>query len=269
MKIANRNMTRHLSEKSGTQSKQKSLLQIFSTEGGSICIAPHAHSAKIYLTYAVVALLVGITSSVFLWWSVRSQFPYESKGSLLFIQVMKHAPEALTSRPPTLTALIYLLCVTLVNRFWAGTAIFTTFVTVYGVATKIKITMRDEPIIPSDLDFLTGKGRGAGDFTSFVTSDSRKLITSSTIYLIFFILLCVGLQIIDKTPFIWCSWRNPLKRRGNIWALIAHILAPFICVALLASYGSGICQPHSLIYRTLHSIGYKTHVAEHTNRCST
>lgn len=214
-----------------------------------------------YLAYAVVALLVGITSSVFLWWSVRPQFPYEPKGGLLLIQVMKHAPEALTSRASYLNgivlALIYLLCVTLVNRFWAGTAIFATFVTVYGVATKIKITMRDEPIIPSDLDFLTGKGGGAGTVTSFVTSDSRKLITSSIIYLIFFILLCVGLQIIDKTPFIWCSWRNPLKRRGNIWALIARILAPFICVALLASYGSGICQPHSLICRTLHSIGYK------------
>lgn len=254
-------MTRHLSEDSGTQSRQKSLFHVSSTEGGSTCIAPHAHSAKMYLAYAVVALLVGITSSVFLWWSVRPQFPYEPKGGLLFVQVMKHAPEALTSRAPYLNsivlALIYLLCVTLVNRFWAGTAIFATFVTVYGVATKIKITMRDEPIIPSDLDFLTGKGGRAGAVTSFVTSDSRKLITSSIIYLIFFILLCVGLQIIDKAPFIWCSWRNPLKRRGNIWALIARILAPFICVALLASYASGICQPHSLIYRTLHSIGYK------------
>lgn len=30
----------------------------------------------------------------------------------------------------------------------------------FGVATKIKITMRDEPIIPSDLDFLTSKGGG-------------------------------------------------------------------------------------------------------------
>lgn len=55
-----------------------------------------------YLAYAVVALLVGITSSVFLWWSVRPQFPYEPKGGLLFVQVMKHAPEALTSRAPLL-----------------------------------------------------------------------------------------------------------------------------------------------------------------------
>ena len=261
MKIANRNMTRHPSEDSGTQSRQKPLLQISSTEGGSTRLAPRTHSVKVYLVYAAVALLVGIVSSIFLWWSARPQFPYEPEGSLLFIQVMKHAPEALTSRAPYLNgivlALIYLLCVTLVNRFWAGTAIFATFVTVYGVATKIKITMRDEPIIPSDLDFLTGKGGGAGAVTSFVTSDSRKLITSSIIYLIFSILLCVGLQIIDKTPFIQCSWRHPLKRQSNIWALIARILAPFICVALLASYGSEICQPHSLIYRTLHSIGYK------------
>lgn len=140
-------------------------------------------------------------------------------------------PEALTSRASYLNgivlALIYLLCVTLVNQFWAGTAIFATFVIVYGVATKNKITMRDKPIIPSDLDFLTGKGGGAGAVTSFVTSDSRKLITSSIIYLIFFILLCVGLQIIDKTPFIRCSWRHPLTRQSNIWALIARILAPF------------------------------------------
>ena len=68
------------------------------------------------------------------------------------------------TRPPYLNgivlALIYLLCVTLINRFWAGTAIFATFVTIYGVATKNKITMRDKPIIPSDLDLLTGKVEG-------------------------------------------------------------------------------------------------------------
>lgn len=244
-----------------TQSTHQSAPNPTSSKTRTHRIAGFHGSTAIYLIYALIALSTGITSAIFLWWSVRPKLPYEPAAGLLFIQVMKYAPEALTSRATYLNgivlALIYLLCVTLVNRFWAGTAVFTTFVTVYGIATKIKITMRDEPIIPSDLDFLTGKGGGAKAITSFVTSDSRKLIISSIIYLIFFILLCVGLQIIDKTPFIRCSWRNPLKRRRNNWALIARILAPFICVALLTSYASGICQPHSLIYRTLHSIGYK------------
>ena len=174
---------------------------------------------------------------------------------------MRHALEALTSRALYLNglvlAMIYLLCVTLINRFWVGTAVFAIFVTVFGVATKIKMTMRDEPIIPSDLDFLTGKGGGAGDVTSFVTGDSRKLITSSIIYHILFVLVCLGLQIIDRIPFIRCSWRHALKSRSNIWALIARILAPFICIALLVSYAAGICQRHSPTYRALHSIGYR------------
>ncbi|ACL29151.1 phosphoglycerol transferase and related proteins, alkaline phosphatase superfamily protein [Bifidobacterium animalis subsp. lactis AD011] len=154
--------------------------------------------------------------------------------------------------------LIYLLLVTLVNRFWVGTALFGAFVMVFAVATKIKITMRSEPIIPSDLGFLSGGGGGgAGDVASFVTDDSRPLVNTAIAWLVWFVVICVILQCVDKRrAFIYCSWRHPIAGPKNIFGLICRILAPIVSVLLLISYAGVLSNPQAPQRKTLSKIGY-------------
>ncbi|MCB5662824.1 hypothetical protein LIQ79_19440, partial [Erysipelatoclostridium ramosum] len=53
---------------------------------------------------------------------------------------------------------VYIVLLTIINRFWAATAATFTLFAVYAVATVIKCVLRDEIILPSDLNFLTGGG---------------------------------------------------------------------------------------------------------------
>lgn len=51
--------------------------------------------------------------------------------------------------------LIYLGIYGLVNRFFYSTAIFYVFFAIYGIADRLKVQYRAEPILPSDLMFLS------------------------------------------------------------------------------------------------------------------
>ena len=118
-----------------------------------------------YGAYTVVFIAMVILATMFLWWSTNTKLKYDPASELNFLQqVTGDAYHYLSSASCYLNmialVLIYLLLVTLVNRFWVGTALFGAFVMVFAVATKIKITMRSEPIIPSDLGFLSGGGGG-------------------------------------------------------------------------------------------------------------
>ena len=62
--------------------------------------------------------------------------------------------------------MVYLVLVFVINRFWVATAVFAITMSVYAVANSIKIILRNEPILPSDLSFLSS-GNG-GEITSFI-----------------------------------------------------------------------------------------------------
>ena len=193
-----------------------------------------------YGAYTVVFIAMVILATMFLWWSTNTKLKYDPASELNFLQqVTGDAYHYLSSASCYLNmialVLIYLLLVTLVNRFWVGTALFGAFVMVFAVATKIKITMRSEPIIPSDLGFLSGGGGGgAGD-----------------------VVICVILQCVDKRrAFIYCSWRHPIAGPKNIFGLICRILAPIVSVLLLISYAGVLSNPQAPQRKTLSKIGY-------------
>lgn len=214
-----------------------------------------------YGFYAVLAIAMIIIATMFIWWSTQTNISYQAGKGTLFHQVTNPAYHALSQSSCYFTMfgllLIYAVCITLVNRFWIGTALFGTLAMVFAVATKIKIAMRSEPIIPSDLGFLTGAGGGAGEVTSFITDDSRPLVNSATTMLIWFILICAVLQLIDRRRgFIYCSWRHPLSSVKNIFGLICRIAAPIVSIVLLVSYSGTISNPQSGTRKTLDSMGY-------------
>ena len=216
-----------------------------------------------YGAYTVVFIAMVILATMFLWWSPNTKLKYDPASELNFLQqVTGDAYHYLSSASCYLNmialVLIYLLLVTLVNRFWVGTALFGAFVMVFAVATKIKITMRSEPIIPSDLGFLSGGGGGgAGDVASFVTDDSRPLVNTAIAWLVWFVVICVILQCVDKRrAFIYCSWRHPIAGPKNIFGLICRILAPIVSVLLLISYAGVLSNPQAPQRKTLSKIGY-------------
>lgn len=109
-----------------------------------------------YGFYAVLAIAMIIIATMFIWWSTQTNISYQAGKGTLFHQVTNPAYHALSQSSCYFTMfgllLIYAVCITLVNRFWIGTALFGTLAMVFAVATKIKIAMRSEPIIPPTWD---------------------------------------------------------------------------------------------------------------------
>ncbi|KAB7213085.1 LTA synthase family protein, partial [Bifidobacterium longum] len=78
--------------------------------------------------------------------------------------------------------MVYLVLVFVINRFWVATAVFAITMSVYAVANSIKIILRNEPILPSDLSFLSS-GNG-GEITSFIPKSSQALVDGTITMLI-------------------------------------------------------------------------------------
>lgn len=70
-------------------------------------------------------------------------------------------------------AVVYLTLIFIINRFWIATAIFGTVMTVYAVANHIKIESRNEPVLPADLNFITGGN--TGQLASFILKAVKDL----------------------------------------------------------------------------------------------
>lgn len=142
-----------------------------------------------------------IIAAMFLWWSMHVDVKFHSHSEWNFFQQVtgeayRHLSEASCYLNMIGLALIYALLVTCINRFWVGTALFGTLVMVFSVATRIKVTMRNEPVIPSDLGILTGNGGGgAGEVASFITEESQPLVNAAVTLLIWFAAICIMLQL--------------------------------------------------------------------------
>ena len=153
--------------------------------------------------------------------------------------------------------ILYLICVTVTNRFWIGTAFFGAIAGITAFAGKAKVAMRNEPIIPSDLGFLTGNGGGGENVASFVTDDLRPTINAGISLVIWFVVICMLLQFIDRrSTFIYCSWRHPIASPKNIFGLVCRVLAPVLSIWLMVSYATGLAIPGSRTRELADEVGY-------------
>ena len=122
-------------------------------------------------------------ANMFLLWSVVPQLTYDPTAEDgLVMQVMNGTYHWLANTSGILNffalGILYLICITVTNRFWIGTAFFGAIAGITAFAGKVKVAMRGEPIIPSDLGFLTGNGGGGENVASFVTDDLRTTINA-------------------------------------------------------------------------------------------
>lgn len=214
-----------------------------------------------YGAYVVIMFMLIEMANMFLLWSVVPQLTYDPTAEDgLVMQVMNGTYHWLANTSGILNffalGILYLICITVTNRFWIGTAFFGAIAGITAFAGKVKVAMRGEPIIPSDLGFLTGNG-GGENVASFVTDDLRTTINAGVSLVVWFVVICLLLQLVDRrSPFIYCSWRHPIAGPKNIFGLICRILAPALSIWLMVSYATGLAIPGSRTRELADEVGY-------------
>ena len=160
--------------------------------------------------------------------------------------------------------LIYLALICITNRFWIATAIFGTALTAFGVANSIKLELRNEPIIPADLTFISGGD--TGNILSFIPQSSQGFVSGAITILLWFLGFCLVFFILDgRRHFIHCSWRHPLASVKNATGTISRIIAALLSVALLGSYTWNLSVPDSWSYAWAKEMGYTPQLWDATN----
>ncbi len=82
---------------------------------------------------------------------------------------------------------VYMGLYGLLNRFFYSTAIFYIFFAIYGIANRLKVIYRSEPVLPSDLLFLTNSKELLGMVT-------QKLLIITVVVFIVLVALCITLE---------------------------------------------------------------------------
>lgn len=132
-------------------------------------------------------------------------------------------------------AVVYLTLIFIINRFWIATAIFGTVMTVYAVANHIKIESRNEPVLPADLNFITGGN--TGQLASFIPQSSQGLANTAVSGVIWLVVICIIMQFIDgRNAVIYCSWRHPFTGIKNLAGTLTRIVAACCSFALCFSF---------------------------------
>ncbi|WP_163228083.1 sulfatase-like hydrolase/transferase [Bifidobacterium choloepi] len=206
-----------------------------------------------YAFYAIAAFVVIECMNMMQLWSVDNNAQYDaSLGKNLMRQVFNSERLDIASNKAWMNfialTLIFLVILFIINRFWVATAIFGTIMIIFAVANKIKIGVRGEVILPSDLNFLSA-GNG-GELVSFVPESQKILVSRAILLVVVFIIICIALQFIDKRrTFIWCSWKHPIRNVKNIVGTFFRIIAVIVSVAMLMTYAAGLGTPNSAVYK--------------------
>ncbi len=214
-----------------------------------------------YGAYLCVAFALVLVADMMLLWSIDTKHMYDPKlEHSFFQQILDSSYHSLSSTAGILNffalAMVYLVCVTVINRFWVGTAVFGAIAGVYAFACKIKYAMRTEPILPSDLGFLGGGGDGES-VASFVTDEYRPIIDHGVPLIVWFVVICIVLQFVDRRrAFIHCSWLHPVRSVKNVFGNVCRIVAPVMSIWLIVSYAGGLSSAHSSIREFVNEIGY-------------
>lgn len=218
--------------------------------------------------YAIVLVLVTAFEVVFLQWGMYSE-PEYPEGSEIddttrvlqsvigrttkFVSQIwiDHQYQALLNF--IVLGVIYLTLVLILNRFWVASAIFGAVMTVFAVANHIKIESRNEPVIPADLNFITGGN--AGELTSFIPNSSQALVDGAVAGVICFVAICIVMQFLDgRNAVIPCHWLHPFASVKNFAGTITRILAAALSTALVFSFVWGLGADDSWATKFAHNL---------------
>lgn len=224
-----------------------------------------------YAFYTVVFALLTSAEVIFLQWGVYSEPEYAEDTEIdqttrilqsVAGQVTKFVSQMWLEQKYQFLlnfigiGLIYLVLILVLNRFWIATVIFGVAMTAYGVANSIKMRLRNEPILPSDLSFILNGN--SGSLLSFIPKDQQTLVSGTITVLAWFSCICVLFFILDgRRRFIHCSWKQPFSSAKNVAGTLTRIIAAVLSIALLASYTCNLNIPGAWSYVLATNLGYK------------
>ena len=206
-----------------------------------------------YTLYTLVFVLLTVFEVIFIQWGMYSETTYADGQTVdettkimdsVAGQTTKFVAQMWLNQKPVfllnclILGAVYLTLVLILNRFWIATAIFGAVMTTYAVANNIKMQTRNEPVLPSDLNFITGGN--TGELTSFIPTSSQPLVHQAITGVIWLVAICIVLQILDRRNcFIHCSWRHPFASAKNIVGTLTRIAATCASVAVVVSFTWG------------------------------
>lgn len=224
-----------------------------------------------YAFYTIVFFLLTSAEVIFLQWGMYSEPEYDKSTEIdettkvlqsvagqvtRFISQMWLEQKNVCLVSFVGLALIYLALILVTNRFWIATLVFGVALTAFGVANSIKVQLRNEPIIPADLTFISGGNTGS--IMSFVPKSSQAFVNGAITFVIWFAIIIFALFVLDgRRRFIHCSWRHPIANVKNIVGNIFRILAAILSVVLLSTYVIGLGTPGSGTYKWAKDNGYE------------
>lgn len=224
-----------------------------------------------YAFYTIVFFLLTSAEVIFLQWGMYSEPEYDKSTEIdettkvlqsvagqvtRFISQMWLEQKNVCLVSFVGLALIYLALIFVTNRFWIATLVFGVALTAFGVANSIKVQLRNEPIIPADLTFISGGDTGS--IMSFVPKSSQTFVNGAINFVIWFAIIVFALFVLDgRRRFIHCSWRHPIANAKNIIGNIFRVLAAILSVALLSAYAMGLGTPGSNVYKWAKDNGYE------------
>ena len=223
-----------------------------------------------YAFYTAVFFLLTSAEVIFLQWGMYSE-PKYSKGSKISetAKILQSVSGKTTQFICQMwlenkynfllnlfaLAIIYLIFIFVTNRFWVATLIFGLLFTTYGAANSIKMRLRNEPIIPADLSFITSGN--SESLLSFIPKESQQFVEATINIAIWLACLCALFFIIDgRRQFIPCSWRHPFSNPGILIGSLTRIFAAITCIGIVCSYSFNLSVPGSWAYSFAGNLGY-------------
>ena len=223
-----------------------------------------------YTLYVVVMALIDAAAVTFIQWGMYSEPQYDDPNAVDSTTKILNSVNGRVTRFVTqmwleedklnwllnflALGMVYLVLVFVINRFWVATAVFAITMSVYAVANSIKVILRNEPILPSDLSFLSS-GNG-GEITSFIPKSSQALVDGTITMLIWLTVICLILQFVDGRrcviPFHW--WR-PFRNVKTIIGNVTRIIAAAMSITLLCSFTWTLSVPGAWGYEWAKSWG--------------
>ena len=213
-----------------------------------------------YALYAIVFVAITAASVLFLQWSVYTESVYAEdtevddttrilgsvSGQLTrFVSQMWLEGDWRFLLNFLALGLIYLTIITVLNRFWVSTALFGSIMVLFSIANKFKVEARNEPIIPADMNFISGGN--TGELMTFIPADGMHLVNTAITGLAWFIGVCIMLQFLDRrNGLIPVRWRpSQFVNAKNIATAITRIVAATTAVVVLSSFVWNLTVPNS------------------------
>lgn len=243
-----------------TQEQLTAAVQVLKRIGHGIRTVWGKRPKLSYALYAVVFTVITAAAVLFLQWSVYNPIEYADDAQVdnttrimgtmagqltRFVSQMWLEDKWLFLLNFLAVGLMYLVAITFLNRFWVATAIFGTVMVVFSIANRFKYLLRNEPIIPADLSFISSGN--TGEIVSFIPEDGADLVNAAIVGLTYFVVICLVLQFLDRrNGLVPCHWRpSRFLRVTNIIAILARIAAFVVTAALLVSFTWNLNVPNS------------------------